>query len=77
MPLSIRNPKVEKLARAVATQHGLSMTAVVGLALEDFAKKSKPDLAALGRKLADELRRNSPGGGHRMTKDEIDEMWGH
>ena len=76
MPLSIRNPKVEKLARAVAAQRGLSMTEVVGLALEDFAKKSKPDLVALGHQLAGELKRNSPGGGHRMTKDEIDEMWG-
>ena len=28
-------------------------------------------------RLVDDLHRRSPGGGREMTKDEIDEMWGH
>lgn len=75
MALSIRNPKVEKLARAVAAQYGTSMTEVVGLALEEYAKKSKPNLAEIARKIADDLKRDTPGGGRKLTKDEINAEW--
>ncbi len=75
MPLSIRNPKVEKLARVAAAQHGISMTEVVGLALEQFAQKSKPDLVELARKISDDLMREAPRKRRNLTKDEINAEW--
>lgn len=39
MPISIRNPKTEALARKVARATGVSMTEAISRALEDTLKK--------------------------------------
>ena len=75
MPLSIRNPKVEKLARAVAAQHRTTVTAVIGTALEEYSKKTKPDMLEFVRKLSADLMRDVPDGGRKLTKDEINAEW--
>ena len=79
MPLNIRDPRVHELASKLARQKGTTMTAVIADALEKELKsehENTPILERLKPALAtdEELARV---GGHRMTKDEIDRMWGH
>jgi antitoxin VapB len=49
MPLSIRNPKAEQLAREVAAESGVSLTQAVILALEERLRRVK------GRHVATDL----------------------
>jgi hypothetical protein len=75
MPLSIRNPKVEKLARAVAAQYGTTVTGAIEMALEDYGKKPKPDLVEIARKISEDLMRHAKPGRRKLTKDEINAEW--
>ena len=75
MPLSIRNPKVEKLARQIAAQHKTTITGAIEMALEKLSKSTNEDFVEFARKLSDDLMRNSPGGGRKPTKDEINAEW--
>ncbi|MDE2385595.1 MAG: type II toxin-antitoxin system VapB family antitoxin [Alphaproteobacteria bacterium] len=75
MPLSIRNAKVEKLARQRAAEHNMSVTAVIGQALQNMAPPTRKGLAAKLRQIATELQLSSPGGGRLLTKDEINAEW--
>ena len=75
MALSIRNAKVEKLARQRASEHQMSVTAVIGEALEIMAPPPRHGLANRLREIALDLKRNTPGGGRRLTKDEIQSEW--
>ncbi len=50
MPISIQNPKAEKLARKVAAENGISITKAIIIALEEHlerlsGKRTAPDLA--------------------------------
>jgi antitoxin VapB len=79
MALSIRNPRVEELARQLAAKRNMTMTDVIVHALEKEAKDeidSRP-LREKHKEIADRLLRLGQPDGHRMTKDEIDRMWGH
>lgn len=81
MALSIRNPRVEQLARELARKRKTTMTDVIAKALEKDAKaeveKDKRPLREQMKELAEEFKRKGNPGGHIMTKEEIDRMWGH
>ena len=81
MALSIRNPRVEELARELARKRKTTMTDVIAKALEKDAKaEAEADTRPLYeqvKEIADRLKRKGKPGGHMMTKEEIDRMWGH
>ncbi len=81
MALSIRKPSVEEMARTLATKRKTTMTDVIEKALEKEVKaEAEVDTRSLYeqvKELSDELKRKSKPGGHMMTKEEIDRMWGH
>ncbi len=79
MNLQIRDPRAHDLARKLAERRGKSMTEAVIEALEAELQREK-DVIPLADRLAAiaaELKSKSRGPGRDMTKDEIDEMWGH
>ena len=79
MHLQIRDPRARELARRIAHQRHVSMTAAVVQALETEYRRvaaQQPLAARLGA-IADELAAIAKPGGRDMTKDEIDAMWGH
>lgn len=79
MNLQIRDKRAHELARRLAQKRKTSMTDAVITALENELRReaAQPSLAEKFDKLAQKLKDMSPGGGRHMTKDEIDEMWGH
>jgi hypothetical protein len=79
MPMSIRSPRVEKLTRSLAKKRKTTMTNVLLQALENETARenNKRKLPAHIQEIVDDLKRISKPGGHLMTKDEIDKMWGH
>lgn len=79
MNLQIRDVRARELASKLAEKRGTSMTEAVVTALENELRReeSEPSLATRLDELAQKLKDMSPGGGRHMTKDEIDEMWGH
>jgi antitoxin VapB len=81
MALSIRNPRVEELARDLAAKRKTTMTDVIEKALEKETKaEAEADTRPLYeqvKEIADRLKRKGKPGGHMMTKEEIDRMWGH
>jgi hypothetical protein len=81
MALSIRKPSVEEMARALANKRKTTMTDVIEKALQkEIRAEAKADTRPLRERLkdiADRLERKGKPGGHMMTKEEIDRMWGH
>jgi antitoxin VapB len=79
MPISIRNPRVEELAREMAQKRNVSMTEVILESLEAAKKADLQKRAPRDRidEIVEELHRHAKPGGHMMTKEEIDQMWGH
>jgi hypothetical protein len=81
MALSIRNPRVEELARELAIKRKTTMTDVIVKALEKDAKaEADADTRPLREQLkglVEDFKRKGKPGGHVMTKEEIDRMWGH
>lgn len=79
MNLQIRDPRAHELAQKLAEKRGVSMTEAVIDALEAQLERGADEkpLAERLAEIADRLKAQSPGGGRDMTKDEIDEMWGH
>jgi antitoxin VapB len=78
--LQIRHPKARELARRIAARDGISMTDAVVRALEKDAAEppsGRPSLVDDLRRIQDELRAMSKPGGYMMTKEDIDDMWGH
>lgn len=79
MNLQIRHPKARELARQVAERDGISLTNAVIKALEaEAARRNSQETIeeTIERVHADLVRIGKPGG-RVMTKEEIDEMWGH
>lgn len=78
MPMSIRSPRVEQLTRSLAKKRKTTMTNVLLQALENETRRdeNKRELPKHIQEIVDDLRRISKPGGHMMTKEEIDEMWG-
>jgi antitoxin VapB len=79
MNLQIRDPRARELARKLSERKKTSMTEAVIGALEaalQRAEEEKP-LRERVRPIIEELTALAQPGGRDMTKDEIDEMWGH
>jgi antitoxin VapB len=78
MPISIRDPRAAELARDLARRRGTTMTEAIITALEAEIERERKR-APLGARLAmiaDDLAAQAKPGGRRMTKDEIDALWG-
>jgi antitoxin VapB len=79
MPLNIRDPRASELARDLALRRGTNMTKAIISALENELTRetAKPPLAQRVRQISNELMAGAAGKRRRMTKTEIDKMWGH
>lgn len=79
MPLNIRDPRAQKLAQALARRRGTTMTAVIIEALEKETSREaeKSPLALRLKSLAATREELKKPGGRRVTKAEIDALWGH
>ena len=79
MNLQIRNPRARQLARRLAEKRHVSLTEAVIEALEAQLRHdtARTPLAERLAAIASELRAKAKPGGHDMTKDEVDDMWGH
>ncbi len=79
MTLQIRNPRAHELARELADRRGVSMTDAVVQALEKALKDERARLPLRERikPIIDKLHEGAQPGGHVMSKEEIDAMWGH
>lgn len=85
MNLQIRDPRAHELARRLAEKRKITMTAAVIEALE--AELGKEERKPLQERIAPIVERHAAfaaklkalgkGEGREMTKEEIDEMWGH
>ena len=79
MNLQIRDPRARELARQLAEKRKISMTEAVIEALESELQREREQiplaerLAAISR----ELRSKAGADGRALSKDEVDEMWGH
>jgi hypothetical protein len=78
MGISIRDPEVGQLARELARLRKTNMTEAIAHALraELERERAKRPLAERLEELADETIAMGRPGGHVMTKDEIDDLWG-
>jgi antitoxin VapB len=79
MPINIRDPRVHKLAKDLARRRGSTMTAVILSALQKEAilEAEKVPLARRLKALAAKPEELRKPGGRRVTKAEIDALWGH
>lgn len=79
MTLQVRNPRAHELARELATMRGVSMSDAVVQALEQVVKQERARIPLRERikPIIDKLHEGAQPGGHVMTKEEIDAMWGH
>jgi antitoxin VapB len=78
MGISIRDPEVADLARRLARLRGTNMTEAIAHALKEELKRERDKRPLIERleALADETLAMARPGGHIMTKDEIDALWG-
>ena len=78
MGISIRDPEVGELARELAKLRKTNMTEAIAHALRSELKRErdKRPLEERLEDLANETVAMARPGGHVMTKDEIDELWG-
>jgi antitoxin VapB len=86
MDLIIDDPRAEALARELAERRNISVNEAVIGALEaelgksEIRQKSAADrerFLARVKEIQADLKAKSKPGGRDLTKDEIDEMWGH
>ncbi|HEV2900078.1 type II toxin-antitoxin system VapB family antitoxin [Allomesorhizobium camelthorni] len=86
MDLIVDDPRAEALARELAERRNISVNEAVIEALEAELGKSKAQqrpakdreqFLARVREIQADLKARSKPGGRDLTKDEIDEMWGH
>ena len=78
MGISIRDPEVGELARELARLRKTNMTEAIAHALrsELTRERDKVPLRERLEELANETLAMGRPGGHVMTKDEIDDLWG-
>ena len=78
MGISIRDPKVGELARQLARLRGTNMTEAIGHALREQLRREREKVPLVDRirAIAEETVAMGKPGGHAMTKDEIDDLWG-
>ena len=79
MNLQIRDPRARDLARQLAEKRKISMTKAVIEALESELQREREQIPLSERlaAISNDLRAKAGSGGRDLTKDEIDEMWGH
>ncbi|MER9326766.1 type II toxin-antitoxin system VapB family antitoxin [Mesorhizobium sp. M0152] len=79
MNLQIRDPRARDLARRLAAKRKISMTEAVIEALESELKREsgRVPLAERLAAIAGDFKAKAGQGGRPVTKDEIDDMWGH
>lgn len=79
MNLQIRDPRARDLARQLAEKRKISMTEAVIEALESELQREREQIPLSERlaAISNDLRAKGGSGGRDLTKDEIDEMWGH
>lgn len=70
--------RAQALAQTLAERHGTTLTQAIVFALEAAIarEESRMSLAEQVDAIAKELIAESRPGGHVMTRDEIDAMWG-
>ncbi|ESY66229.1 type II toxin-antitoxin system VapB family antitoxin [Mesorhizobium opportunistum] len=79
MNLQIRDPRARELARRLAAKRNISMTEAVIEALESELKRESGQVSLAERldAIAKGLKAKAGQGGRPVSKDEIDDMWGH
>lgn len=79
MNLQIRDPRAHELARQLAAKRNVSMTDAVIDALQAELRREnqRAPLADRLATIAAGLRATARQGGHDMSREEIDAMWGH
>ena len=79
MYLQIRNPRAYELAKQLAEKRNVSMTEAVIEALEDTLKRENEEKPLVDRlqAIVDDLWSKRGPNGREVTKEEIDQMWGH
>ena len=79
MNLQIRDPRARDLARQLAEKRKISMTEAVIEALESELQRESEQIPLAERlaAISNDLKAKAGSGGRDLTKDEIDEMWGH
>jgi antitoxin VapB len=79
MTLQIRDDRARALAQELAAKRKVTMTEAVIQALESELRREteKQPLADRIARIAAIAAAEAGPGGRAMTKDEIDEMWGH
>jgi antitoxin VapB len=78
MPLNIRDERAATLARRLAKRKGTTMTQAVVDALEEALAHEERPLAARLAEIANDVKRmGDRKRGRRVTKQEIDELWGN
>ncbi len=79
MNLQIRDPRARELAQKLAEQRQVSMTEAVIEALEAELRRGQEAKPLKDRvaKIVQRLNEKARPGGRDLTRDEIDEMWGH
>ena len=77
MNLHIRDARAIALAEKLAEQKGVSVDEAVVGALEAQLNEQSETLAEFGNRLAEELKARGKPGGRDLTKEEIDQLWGH
>lgn len=79
MPLNIRDPRAHELAKRLAVKRKTTITQVIVTALENELHREREAQPLRDRLdgIARQLRSERGSSGRDMTKDEIDDMWGH
>ena len=79
MAISIRDPEVGELARKLAELRKTNMTEAIAFALRNELKREhdKRPLEEQLEELAQETAAMAGPNAREVTKDEIDELWGH
>ncbi|WP_095088607.1 type II toxin-antitoxin system VapB family antitoxin [Mesorhizobium sophorae] len=79
MNLQIRDPRARELARRLAAKRKISMTEAVIEALESELKRESGRVPLADRlaAIANDFKAKAGKGGRPVSKDEIDDMWGH
>ena len=78
MNLQIRDPRARELAEKLAEKRNITLTEAVITALEAQLREEDKEAYVMRLKaIGLEAKAIAGPGGHDMTKDEIDEMWGH
>ena len=78
MALHIRDDRALKLAKKLAARRGTTMTRAVVEALEGALAREERPLRERLAEIADDIKRlGDPKRGRAVTKQEIDELWGH